>query len=335
MRRRLVGDNAHLYSFANLEEMMTDLLFQFGVLMHNTETTAMAKETLLAKAQLAEDLGYATVLLPDHLSDTFSPGLMLAAIASVTSRIRLGSCMYNADLRHPVQLAKEAATLDILSDGRFEFGVGAGQMRSEYEQAGRVFDPFPLRLERLVESLQLMKQLFTEESVTFHGTHYAVTDLQALPRPIQRPHPPIFMGGGGKHMLWLAAREADIIGLAPKGRSYGSGLEMRDALLPATVQKLAWLRQAAGDRLTHLEVSIQIIDMAITPDRKQGAARLAVRYGFSTEELLASPHFLVGTIEQICDDLQARREQYGISYIVVWEEHLQALAPIVARLANW
>src|SRR5712692_2140127 len=225
------------------EETMTDLLFQFGVLMHNTDTTAVAKDVLLAKAQQAEDLGYATVLLPDHLGDTFSPGLMLAAIASVTSRIRIGSCMYNADLRHPVQFAKEVATLDVLSDGRFEFGVGVGWMRSEYEQVGRVCDPFPLRLERLAEALQLMKQLFARESVTFHGTHFTVTNLQGLPQPMQRPHPPIFIGGGGKQMLSLAAQEASIVGLAPRGRPDGSGLEMHDALLPATVQKLAWLRQ--------------------------------------------------------------------------------------------
>jgi len=311
--------------------------FRFGVCVHNTSPS---KYELLGQARLAEQFGYSTFLVPDHIGDQFATVLALAMAASVTTRLRVGSFVFDNDFRHPVLLAKEAATLDVLADGRFEFGLGAGWMGSEYQQCGITFDPPRIRIERIAEALHIIKGLFAGGPLTLTGNHYKVADMVGRPAPVQRPHPPILVGGSGKRMLSLAAREADIVGFTPRIQAdvveshMNNTLDITDALSGAIAQKVEWVRQAAEDRFEELELNVLIMDVVVTNNRQQATEQLAYRYDLSSEQLLNTPYFLVGNVEQICDDLQRYREQYGISYLVVWEEYLEALAPVVARLAG-
>jgi probable F420-dependent oxidoreductase len=228
------------------------------------------------------------------------------------------------------------ATLDMLSGGRFELGIGAGFRRSEYDQAGIAYDPAPVRMNRLAEALQVLSGLFADGPFTFAGDFYTVAELDGQPKPAQRPRPPVLIGGGGQRILSLAARQADIVSLIPRGRPEGSGQESADwntATEAATRKKLEWVRTAAGDSTAGIELNVMVYAVAITDDRQVAARETATRFRLTEEEVLASPHILIGTAEQIGDDLQRRRGQFGISYIVVPEAFAEAFAPVVARLA--
>src|SRR5712691_1976430 len=286
------------------------------------------------KARKAEQLGYATFLVPDHLQDHFAPVPALLAAADATTTIRIGSHVFANDFRHPVLLAKEAATLDLLSDGRFELGLGAGYLRAEYEQAGLAFASPGVRVGRLEEAIRLIKQLLREGPMTFTGTHYTVTDLPGLPKPVQQPHPPILMGGGGPRLLALAAREADIVSVVLRSRTDGSGLDRTDFAAASMARKVMQVQAAAGERWTTLELSTLIQRAVVTEDPYTPATQLGERWGLPPEQVLESPFVLLGTVAQLCEVLHARREQYGLSYIVVFEPSMDAFAPVVARLAH-
>jgi probable F420-dependent oxidoreductase len=311
--------------------------FRFGIITHNTATS---KDILVSRACKAEQLGYNIFLIPDHLGDQFAPSLALTLIASVTTSLRVGSGVFDNDFRHPVLLAKEAATLDAFSDGRFELGIGAGWMRSEYEQIGMTFDKPSVRIERLREAIHIFKSFFTEESVTFDGQHYHLQGMPGLPKSTQSPYPPMHLGGSGKKMLALAAEEADIVGIIPR---LGSGsraehmneiLDGGDASAEMTRQKVAWIREAAGERFDQLELNILPMEVCVTEDRQQAIERCARQLHMSERQAAETPFLLLGSVEQICEQLQGMREEYGFSYIVIWEEHMEAIGPVVARLAN-
>ena len=307
--------------------------FRFGVSVHKTRS----KEEWIAMARRAESLGYSTLLVPDHLGDQLAPIPALLAAAEATDKLRIGSLVFDNDFRHPVMLAKEAATLDLLSGGRFEFGMGAGWLRSEYEQAGIPFDPAGVRVSKMEEALHIIKGLFADGPLTFSGTYYTVTDLEGHPKPVQQPHPPILVGGGGKRLLSIAAREATIVGFTPLFRADGGGTDLTDATPGALNQKVGWVRQAAGDRFDSLELNILVAEVVVTEDRAQVAqfiaAAMAPSMGATIEQVLQVPYVLIGTVDQICEDLLARRDQYGISYVTVFEKNMEALAPVIARLA--
>jgi probable F420-dependent oxidoreductase len=289
-------------------------------------------------ARHAEELGYSTVLLPDHLGDQLSPVPALVAAADATSTLRVGSLVFDNDFRHPVMLAKEAATLDVLCGGRLELGVGAGWMKPEYERAGIPFEPASVRIARMEEAIRIIKGLFADGPVDFTGQHYTISGLEGFPKPVQRPHPPLHIGGGGKLLLSIAAREADIIGFLPRARPDGQGQDMMDGTAEALEQKISWVRDEAGARFAELELGILVAQVFTTQDREQMAQLLASTIArgveVSTDVILQVPYLLIGTIEQMCEDLLARRERYGISYISVFEQSLETLAPVVARLAN-
>jgi probable F420-dependent oxidoreductase len=286
-------------------------------------------------ARRAEDLGYSTLTCADHLDDQFAPVPALAAAAMATSTIRLGTLVLANDYRHPVVAAKDAATLDVLSEGRLELGVGAGWMTSDYETAGIPLDPPGTRLERLAEGLAVMRGLFADGPFSFEGEHYRIDGLEGFPKPIQRPGPPIVLGGGGPRMLRLAAREADVVGinvnLAVGVIDERAGA---DATEEATHAKIDLVRQAAGDRFDDIELQVRVHVVAVTDDRDGMAELLAPALGISPAAALASPHAIAGTPDQIIDDLRARRERWGISYLGVSVDALDALAPVVARLAG-
>jgi len=223
-----------------------------------------------------------------------------------------------------------------LSGGRFELGIGAGWHRPEYEQVGLPFDAAGVRISRLQEAVRIIKQFFTEAAVTFVGSHYRVTDLQAFPKPLQHPHPPIFIGGGGKRLLSLAGREADTVGLHVKVNADGT-VDAWERTVAALAQKVAWVQEAAGERFAASELNLLVGDVVISQDRQNAAEQYLRERGRSrvaVEQLLASPYLLIGSVEQLVERIQRLREQFGISYVVVGDEHLETFAPVVARLAG-
>jgi probable F420-dependent oxidoreductase len=307
--------------------------FRFGVQCSSPPEITAASWAALARK--VEDLGYTRLTVSDHLDEQLAPISSLMAAADATTTLRLGAMVFSNDYRHPVVLAKEAATLDVLSDGRFELGLGAGWMLADYQRAGLPLDPAPVRIARLAESIEVLKRLFRDEPCTFEGTYYRIDGLQGTPRPVQRPHPPIVIGGGGRRLLELAAREADVIGLNPRmATGVIDASAGPDATADATARKIGWIREAAGDRFPAIELQSRIHLVAVTDDRMALAEALAPGFGLSPEEAIGSPHTLCGTIEQIVDDLVERRERFGLSSVGIGLESLDALAPVVAKLAG-
>ena len=304
--------------------------FRFGVLGSNTQS----HEEWITRVRQIEDLGYATLLMGDHIELGVLPASVgLMAAAEATSTLRIGSYVFNNDFRHPILLAKEVAALDQLSGGRFDFGLGAGWMSSEYEQMGIPFEAPGIRVSRFEEGLGIIKKYFTSDCVTFSGKYYTISNLKSVTKPLQQPHPPIMVGGAGKRMLSIAGREANIVALALTNLPNG-GWNMSEATSAGMQQKLDWVRQAAHNRFDELELNVLVYVVIVTNERQAEAQRVARFFGVSGEELLEMPFFLIGTVDQICNDLLLRRERYGISYTVVLNEHMQSFAPIVERLAG-
>lgn len=288
-----------------------------------------------ALARQVEDLGYTTLTVSDHLDEQVAPIAALMAAADATSTLRIGAMVFCNDYRHPVVLAKEAATLDALSGGRFELGLGAGWMTSDYQRAGLTLDPPGVRIARLAEALTVLKGMFADGPLHHSGEYYQVDGLNGTPKPVQRPYPPIVIGGGGRRLLSLAAREADIIGLNMNmaggviDASLGS-----NATIVATDEKVGWVRDAAGARWDELTLQVRVHLAVVTDDRASVVEHLAAGFGLTPEQALGTPHALCGSVEQICDDLVERRERFGISTIGLALDALTDLAPVVARLAG-
>lgn len=305
--------------------------FRFGI----QASQASSKEDWAAKARKIEELGYSTLFIPDHFTDQLAPIPALMAAADATKDLRLGTLVLDNDYRHPLVLAKELATLDLLSGGRVEAGIGAGWMVSDYEQSGIVYEAPGVRITRLKEALKIIKGLFAEGEFSFSGQHYTITNHDGLPKPVQKPHPPLLVGGGGKRVLKLAAREADIVGVNfnlaegvvnPSVAATGSA--------SATKEKIGWIREAAGDRFDDLELNVTVFVSVVTDDRKGMAERIAKAFGLTAEETLDSPHILIGTVDQIVDELQQGREEFGFTYVVFSGDAFDRMAPVVQRLAG-
>lgn len=313
--------------------------FRFGVICEKMGT----REAWYAKVRRIEELGYATLLLRDHFmpgtfGDQFAPISALMAAAMLTNTLRVGSMVFDNDYRHPVILSKEAATLDVLSGGRFEFGLGAGWMVSEYEQAGFPFDAPGVRVDRFEEALRIFKGLFAEEPLTFAGKHYTITGISGFPKPLQRPHPPILIGAGGRRMLAIAAREADIVGIMAGPLTAGEPTVNDPAAYSAQsfARKIALLRETAGERFSRLELSV-ITNPVFTDNRRAGAEQIAQRRGWNgtpVEEILEMPSIFIGTVEQVAGQMLERRERFGISYYMTTDSTMEAFAPLVERLAG-
>ena len=301
--------------------------FRFGVQLRGAGSGHEWRE----KCRRVEALGYDTLLVADHFPRGLGPFAALATAAAVTDRIRVGTFVFANDFRHPAVLAKEAATIDLLSVGRFEVGIGAGWLRSEYEATGIPFDRAGVRIDRLAEAIPLIKRLWTEDNVTAQGPFYQVNDLSITPRPVQAPYPPLLVGGGGQRILSLAARHADIVGLNPRATPEGTP-DHRDITAGITAQKLTWVRHAAGERFPDLELNIVVLRIVPTDDREAAAHHLAQELHLTPDEVLASPHVLLGTPDEMADEIRRRRSRYGISYITVTEDGLEPFAPVIERL---
>lgn len=313
--------------------------FRFGV-------AANDPATIREVAKKAEDLGYSTLLLPDHMGRQGAPLLTCLAAAGATTRLRVGTQVLASDFRNPAVLAKEVATLDLLTGGRFELGIGVGWPatsatgRSDYAQTGlAVYEPGE-RVTRLAESLRIIKAfLSSDRPVDFKGKHYQVQGLNPLPRPVQQPRPPIMVAGAGPRMMRLAAREADIINIAPRpptvgptpAGSMGFGLTMGD--------EIALIREAAGERYASLELCVFANNPAsgnpaVTDSRDQWIDKLASDLQTTREAVLAMPATLIGSVDSLVERLQRHREQYDISYRVIPLAAMEAFAPVVKRLAG-
>jgi len=307
--------------------------FRFGVMCSHASSAADFRE----KARRAEALGYSTLFVPDHFIDhPLAPMPAMAAAAAVTDTLRVGSLVLGNDYKHPVVLAREASTLDLLSDGRLELGLGAGWMTADYEKAGFELDGPGVRIDRLAESIAVVKGLMADDPFTFHGRYYSVTDLDGEPKPVQRPHPPFIVGGGAPKILGLAAREAAIVGVNAnlRGGVAISDDAARSMTGAATDQKIECLRAAAGGRFDDLEIQSFVGFTTFTDDRSSLAEMMAGAFEVSPDEALETPVVLAGTIEQMINDLLARRERWNMSYVVVGVDVMEQFAPAVAKLAG-
>ena len=304
--------------------------FRFGVQGRSTGPA----ENWFAMVRRAEELGFSTYIALDHFVRGLDTTASLMAAAAATERLRIGSFVFDNDFRHPALLAKAATTLDVLSNGRFELGIGAGWLKEEYDQTGIPFDPPGIRIERMTEAIKILKLIFTQEHpVSFSGKHYTITDLICPPHPIQKPHPPFVIGGGSKRVLTIAGQEADIVGITTRALAGGSK-DTRDNTAAATAQKSAWVREAAGPRFDQIELNVIVSDLVVTNDQRAAASTIAGQYGLNLDEVLDSPQILLGTEDQMVEQLLDRRERYGFSYIVVTEPNMEKLAPVVAKLAG-
>jgi probable F420-dependent oxidoreductase len=323
--------------------MATTTPFRFGA-------AYLTIENWFERARKVEALGYDTLVLGEHPSGGGpSPLIALMAAASVTTTLRFSTHVLANDLHNPVLLAQDAAALDVLSGGRFEFGLGTGWAGPDYTSLGVALDTPGVRISRLAEAVALIKRLYQEEQVTHTGTYYQVQDACVNPKPVQQPGMPLVIGGGGKRMLSLAAREADIVSIDPIATADGR----KDfAYLDSNVManQIDWIRDVAGEHFDALELHILMTALDVTDNRQRGAEQVveflnhvppmfANAAGKTVEEILASPRCLVGSVDQIVEDLIMRRERYGISYISVLDlpwmpSRIDALAPVVARLAG-
>lgn len=286
---------------------------------------------MVETARRAEAAGANVLLATDHLGAWAAlPRLLAAAEAT---KLRIGTLVLNNDLRHPPVLAQELATIDAMTDGRLEIGLGAGWNRPEYEAAGLAFDPPADRLRRMKASLRMIRQALSEGRIDHEAdAAYPAIHQRDLPTSVQRPHPPFLIGGGGPKILAFAAREAQIIGIDPRSLPGGGG-DPEDKTGAAVDRKVGWIREAAGDRWAELEINIAV--WQIDPDyhRRSGPPPPRAR-GISEEEVPLSPHYLLGDTEEMVETLLARRERWGISYVTLPATALETLEPVISRLAS-
>jgi probable F420-dependent oxidoreductase len=289
------------------------------------------------RARRAEATGYHALVIPDHVLDQLSPVPAMAVIAAATERLRVSAFVLNNDLRHPAVLAQDLASLDVLSEGRLDVAIGGGWNQAEYDAVGIGFDPAPIRSDRLAEAVAVLKGCFGDGPFSFEGRYYRITEHDGGPKPIQRPHPPFLIGGGGRKTLTLAAREAQIVGLAPRIRRPRNPHSLT---WEATVEKIDWIRETAGDHFEQLTLNVYptAIEPIITdhprPEARRVADLLAARSGeqLTADEVLASPHLFIGSLAGLEEKFEALRAELGISSIMVGVPG--PLDSVVERLAG-
>jgi probable F420-dependent oxidoreductase len=257
-------------------------------------------------------------------------------VAAATTTLRLGSLVFGNDYRHPFVLAKEAATLDLLSEGRFELSLGAGWMKTDYEEAGLTYDTPRVRVERFEEAVQVVQGLLrTDGPFSFDGAYYKVHEHSLLPRPVQQPGPPIIIGGGGKRVLTFAAQHADIVSINANLRDGTGGPETAPNMSPErTREKVAWVKEAAGARFDSLELNALIGFVIITDDASGIYEAMAPAFGIDVDEARHVPGILLGTLDEMIEELQWRREEYGITYWSIEADSWKDLGPIVSKMSG-
>jgi probable F420-dependent oxidoreductase len=286
-------------------------------------------------ARKCEDMGYSTLYLPDHLDEQWAPMVACTVAAEATTTLRVGSLVLDNDFRHPVLAAREAATLDVVTGGRFEFGIGAGWLTADYEQSGIPMDRPSVRIARLAESLEIMRSLWQTGTATFSGEYYQVPGAKGFPEPVTPGGPPLVIGGGGRRILTLAGRYASIVSVVPSLAAGYIGPEVAaEAILDRYHDRVRWAREAAGERAGDLELQCWTAAVQVVPNADEVIESLAPLFDLTPDQLRAAPLALIGTASEIAETLRKRREELGFSYIVVHEAEMDALAPVIAELAG-
>lgn len=305
--------------------------FRFGVELHAPFDGTSWAETV----REVESLGYATLFVPDHFDEGLGPIAALAAAATATTTLRVGTLVLDCDFRHPAVLARELATIDVLSGGRVEVGVGAGWKRLDYERSGIPMDAPKVRVDRMIEHVRVLRGLFGDEPFTFHGEHYDVTGLDGTPKPWTPGGPPILVGGGGRRVLRFAGANADIVGV---NASIHSGeidtAAAHDGLPERIDEKVAWVRDSAGARFDDLELNAWLAVAEVTEDSASLAEALGAVFEADPKDVLASPLTLVGSPGEIAERLHERRERWGYSYTVIPGDKARDFAPVVNDLTG-
>lgn len=286
-------------------------------------------------AKKAEDSGFDVVSLPDHLGEQFAPLPALTAAACATTRLRLSMFVLANDMRHPGILAKEVATLDVLSGGRVELGLGAGWDQVEYTALGIPFDRPSVRIARLEEAVRAIRALLAGEAVSQTGEHYQLQGLSVRPRPVQAGGVPIVLGGGGRKMLSLAGRLGDIVSVAAENNGRNDPSVLGPGITRAVVEnQIGWVRDAAGARFDRIELNLRVRLAAIGVDREMEARSGAAGMECSADDLLGSPFCLFGQVDEVADQLLRTRDELGISYFTISQRHMEQMAPVVERVAG-
>ena len=303
--------------------------FRFGVQC----SRAANRKEWIDLAKMSEANGFDCLTMPDHFTEQLAPVPALQAAADATSCLRVGALVWDNDYKHPVVLAKELATIDLLSEGRLEIGIGAGWMISDYEQSGIPYDPAGVRIDRFIEGLDIIKRSMADGPFSYDGKHYSITNYDGLPKSVQRPHPPVLIGGGGKRVLSYAAREADIIGINGTMTAGVVGPDAISTMTAAAVEeKVDIVRAAAGTRLADIEMNIRAFFVKVTDDAAGTMSGVAQMIGVDPAMVAETPFALIGPTSKLVEDLIARRERWGFSYIIVGAEDVETFAPVVAAL---
>lgn len=305
--------------------------FRFGI----QASQARSRKEWTDLAKRTEANGYSCLTMPDHFDDQLAPVPALMCAADVTDSLRIGALVWDNDYKHPAVLAKELATMDVLSDGRLEIGIGAGWMISDYEQLGIPYDSAKVRIDRFHEGLQVIKGAMGADAFSFSGEHYVITNYNGTPKPVQGPCPPILIGGGGRRVLSIAAREADIIGI---NGTMAAGVVGPDAISTMTAaavdEKVGIVREAAGTRLADIEMNVRAFLVNVTDSPAEAIAGIAAMMGVDTSMVEETPFALVGPPSKIVEDLLARRDRWGFSFVIVGAADVESFAPVVAELAG-
>jgi probable F420-dependent oxidoreductase len=305
--------------------------FRFGVQLSGADSA----DAWIDKAKRAESLGYSVVTIIDHMGDQLAPIPALTALAVSTTSIRVGTMVLANDWRNPLLVAREAATLDWLSNGRLELGIGAGWLMTDYEQLGVPYDRPGVRVERMAEALRLIRDLLSGERITHSGPHYRLSNASCFPRPVQKPHPPLVVGGGSRRLLTLAGQLADVVNVHTNlGAEHVVGDQSKaDLSTEAARLRFEWVREGAASRLQEIELGLRIFAASVTDRPESAAAELGRRWQLGAAALLESPYALVGSLDHITEGLMKRRQEFGATYFTWNEPEMEMMAPIVRRLA--
>ncbi len=305
--------------------------FRFGVQASKPAGTGAEWREI---ARRAESLGYSSLLVPDHLDDDqFSPIVAMTAAAMSTSTLRIGSLVFDNDYRHPVTLAREMATLDLISEGRLEVGMGAGWRRSDYDQSGIRYESPGVRVERLSEAVQIMTSMWKNGTATLKGKYYSVEGATGQPRPYDRGGPPLTIGGGGRKILELASRYARVVGI---NASLAAGTINADVVSSVSPQRflerLQWVKESAGTRFEEIELQCLTVVAQVCDNGYSWLSEVAPAFGASAEQAIETPIVLAGSVNEMIETLEARRERFGFSYWIIHQQEMEAFAPVVAAL---
>ena len=303
--------------------------FRFGI----QASKAGSRAEWVEIARKAEAHGYDVLTMPDHFDDQLAPVPALMTAADATTSLRIGALVWDNDYKHPLVLAKELATMDVLSDGRLEIGIGAGWMRSDYDTAGMQYDSPGVRIDRFIEGVAVIRGHMGSEPFSYSGKHYTITNLNGLPKPVQQPCPPILVGGGGKRVLTYAAREVDIIGI---NGTLTAGVVGPDAIASMTAEavdeKVAIVAEAGAHRLNDIEMNVRAFFVNVTDNRSEAVTGMASLIRVPEEMIENTPFALIGSPQSIIEDLLTRRERWGFSYVIVGAQDIESFAPVVAAL---